>query len=255
MGRRTGHGVAIMTAVLALAGAPVRADETARDLVKRATDSAPQVPIFARANLSSSRGWRRQFEASHKKLPDQSYAVYIEFIAPQDVRDTRFLAFDRADGRDQQFMWVPAVGRVIEINNEARKQPFLGSDFYVSDMAAAPIDDFTYSFAGEAEVGGRHCKLIEIVPKNAAAWPYSKTIAAIDPIDLVTMRTEFFDAKGQPLKVWTIEKLEKVDGIWTPLVQVMKNLQQQTDSRIETTEIKYNADVPDDVFTRRNLTR
>ncbi len=192
--RGRSRGVLAAVAVLATAGTrAAAADESARDLVKRVTDAAPQIPVFARATLSSSRGWTRQFEASHKKLPDSSYAVYIEFIAPQDVRDTRFLAFDRPDGRDQQFMWVPAVGRVIEINSEGRKQPFLGSDFYVADMAAAPIDDFTYTFAGDAEVGGRHCKLIESVPKNPADSPYSKTITAVDPVDLVTVRTEFFD--------------------------------------------------------------
>ncbi|HUI25948.1 MAG TPA: outer membrane lipoprotein-sorting protein, partial [Candidatus Kryptonia bacterium] len=84
---------------------------------------------------------------------------------------------------------------------------------------------------------------------------YSKTIIAIDPNDLVVIRSQFFDQKGQLLKVFTIEKLEKVDGLYTPLVQVMKNVQDNTESRLEITEIKYNANVPDDMFRKAYLIR
>ena len=84
---------------------------------------------------------------------------------------------------------------------------------------------------------------------------YSKTIAAIDPADLLVMKTQLFDDKGELYKVWTLVKAEKIDGVWTPVVQRMADVQEKHWSEIELSDVKYNADVPDDTFSRQNLTR
>jgi hypothetical protein len=72
-------------------------------------------------------------------------------------------------------------------------------------------------------------------------------------VDALVLRTQFFDKEGKPLKVWTIEKLEKVDGNWTPLVQKMKNLQDHHESQLELVEVKYNAQLSDEIFQRSYL--
>ena len=56
-------------------------------------------------------------------------------------------------------------------------------------------------------------------------------------------------------KVWTVDKLEKVDGIWTPLHQRMKALQDNSESEMELFEVKYNVELPDELFTRGHLLR
>jgi outer membrane lipoprotein-sorting protein len=239
--------------VLCAVGTAAGADD-AHDLVRRVLDAAPKVPLTAKATLTSDRGWVRELALSRAHVNDYD-AWYMEVTAPLDLKDTRFLLLDRAEGKDEQFMYVPAVKRAMQVSSETRKQPFLGSDFYISDMVRPELDAFTYTFVGEEDVGGRHCKLVEAVPKKPEEELYSKTIAAIDPGDLLLVRAQFFDAKGKPLKTWTLEKVEKVDGIWTPLVQRMANVQDQHESRLTLTDIKYNVTLPDETFSRTHLSR
>jgi outer membrane lipoprotein-sorting protein len=150
---------------------------------------------------------------------------------------------------------VPAAKRAIQVGGQTRKQSFLGSEFYVGDFARPEIDGFTYTFVGEETVGGRNCKLVQAVAKNAEDMLYSKSITAIDPTDLIVMRTQLFDDKGQLQKVWTIEKIEKIDGVWTPLKQKIEDVQEKHWSELEMTDVKYNAQLPDEVFNKSYLTR
>lgn len=246
----------LLAAALAVGvgGDVAAADEEAHALVKRVLEAVPKVPLTAQATLTSDRGWVRELSLS-RAFVDDADASYLEVTAPMDLKDTRFLLFDRAAGRDEQFMYIPAVKRAMQISDETRKQPFLGSDFYVSDMVRPELDSFEYRFVGEEKIGERATRLVEATPKSPTGALYSKTISAIDPTDLLVMRVQFFDPKGALQKVWTLEKVEKMDGVWTPLVQRMENVQDKHESRITLTEVKYNADLPTEIFKRSYLTR
>jgi hypothetical protein len=247
--------VAAAVLMLVAVAMPGRADESALDLMKRVQDAAPKVPLFAKGKITSDRGLTRELELSHKPLKGDVDASYMEVTAPMDLKDTRFLFFDHKTGRDEQFIYVPAAKRAIQVGGQTRKQSFLGSEFWVGDFAQPELDAFTYSFVGEENVGGRQCKLVQAVPKDPEDALYSKSIAAVDPKDLVVVRTQLFDDKGKLLKVWTIEKLEKIDGNWTPMQQKMEDVQEHHWSEFDLSDIKYNAQLEDDVFNKSYLTR
>jgi outer membrane lipoprotein-sorting protein len=243
----------VICAALLLAARIAGADDgDARDLMKRVLDAVPTAAFTATAKLTSDRGWVRELTLSHKHLNDLD-AAYMEVTSPMDLKDTRFLLLDRTVGRDEQFIYIPSIKRTIQVSTETRKQPFLGSDFYVYDMVRPEFDAYTYSFVGDEDVAGHHCKLVQSVPKNPAEALYSKSVMAIDPADLSAWRTQFFDQQGKLFKVWTLEKVEKIDGNSTPLVQKMANLQDKHESRLELLEVKYNAQLPDEMFQRSYL--
>ena len=250
------HLITLAVAAALAAAVPAGAQDTAgRDLLQKVVDAAPRKPFVAKAKLTSpSRGWDRDLGLYFKNL-DGTDASYMEVTAPFDVKDTRFLMLDRKEGRDEQFIYVPAMKRAIQVSNETRKQPFLGSDFYVIDMVTPNLDDYTHAVVGQDKVGDRSCTLVESVPTSPAGEVYSKTIACVDPKDLLIVRTQFFDVKGKPLKVWTIEQYDKVDGVWTPRKQRMVNSQDNTESILELAEIKYDAPVENETFSRAHLTR
>jgi hypothetical protein len=247
----------ILTVVVALGlvAATAGAEEDgAHELVKRVLEAVPKVPLTAQATLTSDRGWTRELSLSRAFVKGADVS-YLEVTAPLDLKDSRFLLFDRVDGRDEQFMYVPQVKRAMQIADETRKQPFLGSDFYVSDMVRPELAAFSYRFSGEEKIGDRATRLVEAVPKNPEGELYGKTISAIDPVDLLVVRVQFFDPKGTLIKVWALEKVEKVDGMWTPIVQRMTSVVEGHESRLTLTEVKYNADLPTDIFNRSYLAR
>ena len=237
-------------------GATAGAEEDeARALVKSMLEATPSVTFSARARLLAPGGWTRDLILLHKPMPNGETATFMEVTAPEDVRDTRFLFLERTEGRDRQFMYLPAVRRAIEVMDDSRAEGFLGSDFSVSDLVSPDLNAYTYKFVGEEQVQGRACRLVELTPKDAAAEIYGRAILAIDPADKVLVRTQFFDKKGAPYKIWTLTKVEKIDGIWTPRRQTMENVQKKSTSTIELDEVKYNVDLPDKFFGREYLTR
>jgi hypothetical protein len=244
------QSLATAVAVLGLIAATrCGADDGARDLVKKALDAVPKESFQGKGTLTSNRGWSRDMNVYHKDV-NGVYSVYMEVTSPQDVSGTRFLMKDRLEGADEQFIYIPAVKRAIKVSEETKKQPFLGSDFYVADLVKPDINAFDYTFVGEEEVSGHKTKLVQALPKNPETELYSKTIVAIDPQDLNVYRTQFFDKKGQLLKVLTVKKIEKIDGHWTPLEQEMVDVQGSTSSLLSVQEVKYGIDLQDGMFDR-----
>jgi len=238
--------------LLAPQGSRAADNRDAAGLMKGVLDAVPKTAFTAKAKLTSDRGWVRELTLSHKHLNDLD-AAYMEVTAPMDLKDTRFLLLDRVVGRDEQFIYIPSLKRTIQVSTDTRKQPFLGSDFYVYDMVRPEFDAYTYSFVGEEDIAGHHCKLVESAPKNPADDLYGKSIVAIDPADSLVWRTQFFDQSGKLFKVWTLEKVQTIDGNPTPLVQKMVNVQDKHDSQLELVEVKYNAELPDEMFQRSYL--
>ena len=195
-----------------VAGARRRAQEP-RDLLKEAIETYPDTPFTAKGKLS----WEqvmREMTLSHRRVDDQTSGSYLEVTAPLNLKGTRFLFLERKQGRDAQFIKVPDVHRVLQAGEKQRDEPFLGSDFYVSDMIAPDVDSLELTELSRETVAGRECRIIEAVPPTE--WLYGKARYAVQPDDRLVLRTEFFDKKGNLFKVWTLDKVEKVNGNWTP---------------------------------------
>ncbi|HYD49905.1 MAG TPA: outer membrane lipoprotein-sorting protein [Terriglobales bacterium] len=229
------------------------AEGDARALAQRASEALPKVPFEAKVKLTTPQG-PRELELK-QKVVDGTRKGYLEVVGPADLKGIRHLFLEPKNEPPTQFLKLTASRSIVRVADEVRSQPFLGSTFYIADLVEPPLDAYTHTFVGDAEVAGRYCKLVQSIARDPANEIYSKIVTAIDPKELVVMRREFFDKKGAPLKVWQVEKLEKIDGIWTPRIQDMRNTQDKTESRLEVVEIKYNAQLDDSIFTPEYLKR
>lgn len=244
-------GIAVVLAMRAGASAD---ESPGRVLIQKVIDAIPKVSLSAMMTLSSEGGVVRTLDLKRKPTKDGD-ASYLEVSTPQSLKNTRFLFIERGPEGSLQYIYTPSFGRSVRVGGDARKQSFLGSEFYVSDLIMPDLNAFSFSITGDEEVGGRKCRLVESVPKNPADEPYSKVVMAVDPTDLLIMRTQFFDPKGKLLKVWTIDRIEKVEGYWTPRLHTIANVQDNTRSKLEIDEVKYNADIPNETFTKPYLER
>jgi hypothetical protein len=251
------HSILLVTlwlfgAAVAVAEAP---PEEARSLVQRVSDTRPDKPFTFRMTLTTPGGLEREFTFSGKDLGNGLDARYLEVTGPFNLQDTRYLFYDRNRRRDEQFVYLPFMKRIVRMSDKTRREPFLGSTFYVNDILQPAIDDYTYRFVGDDVIQQRKCRLVESLPKNPERETYSKSIMAIDPLDLVVLRVQLFDKDGQLLKVHTIETLEKIDGYWTPRQQIMHNVHDDEKSELHTVAVQYNAGLGDDIFGEAYLGR
>lgn len=249
---------AIVASVVAtlMIGAPMRGgaqEEDAGALVKAVLEALPKIPFNSKLTLTTPQG-NRKIELSSKRVGD-ARASYLEVVAPEALQGIRFLFLEKDGAPPEQYIKVASARNAVRVADQVRRQPFLESAFYVSDMVEPDLGAYTYRFVGGDEIGGRACRLVEMTPKKPDAEVYSKTVLALDPKDLLVMRRQFFDKKGELHKVWTVRKVEKIDGIQTMMLHEMDNVAEKITSRLEVNEIKYNVELPDSMFTPKYLLR
>jgi hypothetical protein len=244
----------LLVAALALPGRVAAEDPEARALVQRTKEALPREPFTARVRLSGDVRSDRELSVRHKVV-DGERATYLEAVAPEHLVGMRFLFRERPDKPPLQYMRYIASTMPVLISREMAAERFLGSTFYLADIAEPDLDAFTYTFVGEETINGRPCKLVESVAKDPNTEVYGKVVHAIDAKDLIVVRRRFFDKSGKPIKQWSADKIEKVEGYWTVRDQRMKMLTGNEESRIEMTEIDYGTEIDDSIFTKEYLVR
>ncbi len=241
-----------LAAVMLAAGAAGAQDPDAKTLVQQVIEAVPKNSFTAKMTLSAKEFAPRELQMNRKRV-DGGNATYLEVTAPEELQGIRFLFIERTDKPNEQYLKIKISRSPVQVQEDVRTQPFLGSAFYVSDLVLPNVEDYAYRYLGRDVVGGRSVTLVEMTPRTPADQVYAKTILALDAKDKLIMRREFFDAKGARVKVWTIDKVEQIDGIWTLSGQHMENLQDKTAARLDISEVTYNAELPDSMFTPKYL--
>ena len=203
--------------------------------------------------LSSPGGMIRMLDVRHEQR-DGGSATYMEITAPYLLKGTRFLSFDRDDADDEHYTFVPMVRRSVRVPQWTLEQPFLGSTFYMIDIAFPNLNEFAYEFAGEGTGYGRPCRKLAATPLRSD-YAYGKIVYCLAAGIPVSVGAEYFDRSGALLKVWTPARLEEIDGVWTQLDQTMENVQTGVVSRLEIVSIRHHVTFPPETFTKAYLDR
>jgi outer membrane lipoprotein-sorting protein len=183
--------------------------------------------------------------------------VVVEFKHsgnPATILNTRFLTVENPNGSDEQWIFLPALGKVRRIAASEGSGSFVGTDLSYSDIASANrkagLD--THSIAREEEFRGKPCYVIESVPKDSA-YQYSKMIQWIDRDNLVNYKIELYDKRGAHVKTMEILELKDVQGRLSPMVTKMSSLAEGTSTTITVDRLEYDSPIPESVFTPRYL--
>ena len=188
------------------------------------------------------------FASGEKKL--------MVFLSPADVRGTSFMNWSYAEaGRsDDQWIYLPALKRVKRISSEGRGDSFMGSDFTYDDLGDRHPSEDDHRVTGVETVAGEDCWIVESVPRNPKDL-YSRTVTWVSKNTRVGVKREYYDHRGALLKTLTISRLESISGVWVILKTEMRNVQKNTSTRIEFSDVKVNSGIPEDEFTERAMTR
>lgn len=149
----------------------------------------------------------------------------IVFDQPRDVKGTAFLAFTKAVGNDDQWLYLPALKRVKRISSSNKSGPFVGSEFAYEDLSSQEVAKYTYRYLQDEVIDGQNCYVIERVPVDRNSG-YTKQIAWIDDAQFRTLRTDFYDRKGSLLKTLTASGFQSYGAdYWRADLFAMENHQ------------------------------
>ena len=179
---------------------------------------------------------------------------YIRFTSPASIDGTSFLSW-QVDGKDdEQFLYLPELGRERRIASSQKDADFVNTDFTYEDMQERNVDKDTHKILREEKLGTYDCWVIESVPVDPKTSQYKRWMAWIPKGIYLPLRVEYYTRiLRQPTKVLTTRRLEKISGIWTSKEVEMKNFERNTMTVLRTIEIKYNKGLPDRMFTRAYL--
>jgi outer membrane lipoprotein-sorting protein len=253
----TTRGVVLgLVVVLAVASAAAAAF-TGREVIAKAKDArecGKDTKSAYRMVLTSKRGdaVKRTLVTYWKKYGDDSKSI-VFFREPEDVAGTGLLVWSAKGRDDDQWLYLPDLGRVRQINASARGDSFMGTDFSYADLGDTDVDERTHQLLGEEEMEGQPTYKVESVPKDATT--YSKVITWVSRETFLSVRVDYYDMGGALLKTGYFRDVRKVKGIPQAFAIEMENVQTGHRTQLSLLEIDCDSGLDDDLFTERQLKR
>jgi uncharacterized protein len=183
------------------------------------------------------------------------------FVAPPDVRGTATLLIEHSDQDDEIWVYLPALKKVRRLVSANKKDSYVGTDFSYGDVIGHKVEDWEHHLLGAAMVEGQPCYVVESLPRTAAVRAtsgYAKRLTYVHQDTSVTIRAEFWDQAGQPLKTFTAADVQLVDpvrGKWQPMRREMVNVQTGHRTILRQETFRANQGISEDRFTTRHLGR
>lgn len=250
--------LAALTALAVFGGAAHAAAADARAIVERSLQAFYYAGADMQAKIAmrliNPQGKERQRDMTLLRLNtgqagEQRY--YIYFHSPSDVKGTSLLVWKYPQQEDDRWIYIPAIKLVKRIAADDKRSSFVGSDFTYEDVSGRDVDDETHVLKGEEDLSGRPVYVIESRPTAAA--DYARRVSWIDRERGLPLQEEYFDARGEKVRVFSADKVEQVGDHWTVTARTMKNL--QTGHRTETVfeQVRYDTGLTDSIFSERYL--
>jgi hypothetical protein len=197
----------------------------------------------------------RKLLTKRKTYGDGEAKSVAYFLAPADVKDTAFLVWEHADKPNDVFIYLPALKKIRRIASEQKHQSFMGSDFSYADMESRDVDDADHKILPEQEMSGKHCYVIESIPKPDSDSEYSKLITWVNKEDYIPYKIEFYDKKGKLFKVMEVLRAGPVGEEILPLHFTMENLKKNHKTEITLEKMELDQEISDKEFTHRAIQR
>ncbi len=247
--------------VLFGAVAATAAEPTAQEILDSVTDSG----VFAGSGearitmtVINRRGQSKTQEVDLYRSDDGKGTTkqLVVFVAPADVKGTKFLSIDSPAQGTQMWLYLPAVGRERVIAGSAVKGKFMGTDFTYEEISGSSSfsEEYTPIREKDKTVDGRDCYVLKLTPKSSNAT-YGQLIMAIDKQSRIPLSVEFYDRRQRRTKELIASDLRRNDkGEWQPYQITLSDLSAGSKTVLQIVSVSEKA-VSDDIFTLRYLRR
>ncbi len=195
--------------------------------------------------------WQRElrFKVWGKGL---DYAL-IRILEPARERGVAFLRI-----KNEMWQYVPRINRIIKIPPSMMGESWLGSDFTNDDLAkeSSLVRDFEHRLVGRKRLYGQEVYVIELVPKPEAAVVWSKILYYVRVTDDLPVRAEFFDDRGELVRVIEFKDIHPVGDRRIP-TRMEAYYVDRPDERtvLILEEGRFDVPIPDNLFSLQELRR
>lgn len=200
---------------------------------------------------------RRTLSIATLEVPDESVGdkSLVLFQTPQDIKGTALLSHAKILESDDQWLYLPALKRVKRISSTNKSGPFVGSEFAFEDFTAIELNKFAYNYLRDEACGELQCSVLERFPRYKNSG-YTKQIAWIDTTDFQVRTIEFYDRRGDLLKVLELaDYREYGKGYWRAQKLSMKNMKTKKSTELIYGDYEFGTGLKDRDFVKGRLSK
>jgi hypothetical protein len=178
-------------------------------------------------------------------------ARLLRFTTPADMRGVATLTIERPGSSDDLWIFLPALRRVRRLVSSNRADPWVGSEFSLGDIIGHKVGDWRHRIVGREPLGAVGAIRIESVPAStrvASDTGYGKRMTWLREADAATLRVDFHDQAGAPIKSLLADDISVLDsgkGKLQPMRLTMRNLRSGGVSTLAFSQFRINAAVSD----------
>lgn len=238
----------VIVMIFAFNSALLAEEMTADQIINRRDENEYVITAYSESEMIIKNSGRTQTKTM-RSWQDEENAL-AEFTNPRD-RGTRFLKRG-----DDLWMFFPQAEDLVKISGHMLEQGMMGSDFSYQDMLESDklTDLYDFEIIGEEEYEGRPAYKLEGVKVPGKEVSYYRRVVWIDQERFVGLKEELYAESGRLLKVANVLEVEEIDGRWYPVHMIMENkLRKNTSTEFIINEIKFNAEIDEDLFTLERL--
>jgi outer membrane lipoprotein-sorting protein len=237
---------------LAMAASTSSQEPSARDIVDRAEKALWGTTLQAQLTMTvTTPRWERTLEL--QAWIDRPRRSFIRILAPAKEAGIASLRIG-----PEMWNYLPTVERTIKIPPSMMMQPWMGSDFTNDDLVkeSSLVDDYAHRLTGIDTAGGTPMYVVEAIPKPDAAVVWGRIVLRVRKADFLPVREEFYDERGTLVRVMSFSNIRVLGGRTIPTRWEMRPIAKP--GNVTTMVMKaatFDALIPGDVFTQRNLTK
>ncbi len=217
-------------------------------------DSESQISMVLRnaQGQESRRGLRiRILEVPESDGGDKSLVV---FDAPRDIAGTALLSFAKGIEPDDQWLYLPDLGRVKRISGSNRSGPFMGSEFAYEDLAAPELIKYSYTYVGQEACGDLTCYMIERRPQYKDSG-YKRQIVWLDTEHFRPAKVDFYDRRDELMKTLVYTDYKLYGTFWRAHSMVMTNKRTGKSTALLISTYRFDSGFKDADFSTGTLKR
>jgi outer membrane lipoprotein-sorting protein len=203
--------------------------------------------VVSKMIIHSRRGSRTIEAKSWLQGTEKSFT---EYLAPPREQGTKMLKL-----KDQLWTYSPSTDRIIRIAGHLLRQSVMGSDLSYEDMMEDPKLHHLYSatITGEDTTNGRLCWILELQGRKDDLAYQSRKVW-VDKQRYLALKEERFAKSGKLLKSTNVVETMKADNRWIAKQVIFKDeLKTGDGTEFIIESIRFNADIPDYIFSKASL--
>lgn len=180
----------------------------------------------------------------------------IRFKKPADIKDTGLLTINYESDKDSdQWIFLPAVKKSRRISSKRQGGRFVGSDIFYEDLKKRQVNKDTHNILRKEKLNGMDTIVLESIPVSEDSSVYDKRISWVHEKTLLPIRIDLYqNGEKKPVKRSLVKQMKKIQGFWTIMKSVTRDLETQHETHIQMQKVFYDQkDIMSDLFTQKYL--